>query len=126
MPDIDIRPRPIAETLIPLFPSSRCSMTSLLDSQFGVRARIAILIIAARAEAIDPVSRQRNSGSDPELKQVEVLPMLPVADFEVEARDLGFLEAAVVVDEGIAEPVAQRLVDLQVLQRLFERARQEI
>ena len=44
--------------------------------------------------------------------------MLPVAHFEVEARDLGFLDAAVVVDEGGAEAVAQRLVGAQVEERL--------
>src|SRR5438552_5909006 len=32
-------------------------------------------------------------------KQIEVLAVLPVADFEVEAGDLGFLDRAVVVDE---------------------------
>src|SRR5688572_16674427 len=52
--------------------------------------------------------------------------MLPVAHFEVEAGDLGFLDAAVVVDEGGAEAVAQRPVGAQVEERLVERARQRL
>src|ERR1043165_2757244 len=89
MPDIDIRPRPTAETLMPLLPSVRVS------------------IIAPSEE-------------------VEVFPVFPVAHFQIEAGDLGFLDPAEVFYERIAEAGAQRLVLSQRLERLVERPRQEL
>src|SRR6185503_15016839 len=89
MPDIDISPRPSADTLMPLLPSVRVSM--LTPSE-----------------------------------QVEVFAVFPIAHFQVEAGDLGFLDAQPVVDESIAEAGAQRLVLSQRLQRLVEGARQEL
>src|SRR5260221_11851452 len=89
MPDIDIRPRPPADTLMPLLPSVRISMV--------------------------PLS-----------KQVEVLAVFPIAHFQVEAGDLGFLDPAVVVDKSIAESGAQRLVLSQRLEGLVQGAGQQV
>src|SRR6185436_19398677 len=89
MPDIDIRPRPTAETLMPLLPSGRISMAILSE-------------------------------------QIEVFAVFPIAHFEVEARDLGFLDPAVVVDKSIAESGSQRLVLSQRLERLVEGAGQQV
>jgi hypothetical protein len=43
-------------------------------------------------------------------EEVEVLALLPVAHLEVEARHLGLLDAAVVLDELASEAVVQRTV----------------
>src|SRR5260370_41187491 len=59
-------------------------------------------------------------------KQVEVLSMLPLAHFEVEARELSFLDPAVVVDKGLAEAFAQDSVVFQKIQSFRQRARQKI
>jgi methyl-accepting chemotaxis protein len=63
---------------------------------------------ALAEELIQAVARFRVDQGSPRaeagLEQVEVLPVLPVADVEVEARDLGVLDPAVVVHE----PRAQR------------------
>src|SRR5882672_748731 len=89
MPDIDIRPRPTAETLMSLLPSVRISMVTLSE-------------------------------------QVEVFPVFPIAHFEVEARDLGFLDPANVIYKRFAESGAQRLVLSQRLERLVEGAGQQV
>src|SRR5258708_5599539 len=81
MPDIDMRPRPMAETLMPLLPSSRCCMASPLE-------------------------------------KIEIFPVFPVAHFEVEARDLGFLDAAPVVDEGLAEAFHEAFIFSQCGERV--------
>src|SRR5205823_2118611 len=60
------------------------------------------------------------------LKEIEVFAMLPFADLQVEARDLGLLDLAVVVDEGFTDSFAQHLVLAQRFERLRKRARQEL
>src|SRR5215216_6215455 len=60
----------------------------------------------------------------PDLEQRKVLPLLPVADFQIEAVDLGLLQLEIVVDEEIAETRPQGLVLAKGRQRLAERARQ--
>src|SRR5215217_123206 len=57
-----------------------------------------------------------------DLEQRKVLALLPVADFEVEAVDLGLLQLEIVVDEEVTEARAQRLVVTKGRQRLAERA----
>ena len=42
------------------------------------------------------------------LEKIEVFPLLPFAYLEVEARDFGFLDRAVVIDEPLAEALAER------------------
>src|SRR5882672_12553253 len=89
MPDIDIRPRPTADTLMPLLPSVRISMVTLSE-------------------------------------QVEVFAVFPIAHFEVEAGDLGFLDPAKVFYKRFAESGAQRLVLSQRLEGLVQRAGQQV
>src|SRR4051794_37596977 len=55
----------------------------------------------------------------------EILALLPVAHFGIEAVDLGLLQLQVIVDEEIAEAGAENLVVAQGRQRLLERARQQ-
>src|ERR1700687_3476642 len=107
MPDIDMRPRPMAETLFPLRPNSRICISA-------PESRGAMLPVVNRG--LTPIS----------LEQVEVLPVLPVAHLQVEARDLGFLDPAVVVHESFADSVAQHLVLAQGFERLAQGAGQEI
>src|SRR5688572_27302356 len=59
-------------------------------------------------------------------KKVEIFALLPVADLEVEARHLGLLDAAVVVDELATEALVQHPVRSQMRERLGERARQKV
>jgi len=58
------------------------------------------------------------------LKQVEILPVLPLADLLLEAREFGLLDMDEIVDETGTEGGAQRLVFPQRLERLAERPRQ--
>src|SRR6185369_8510344 len=59
-------------------------------------------------------------------EQVEILALLPLAYFEIETRDLGFLDAAEVVDECRAEPGLEAFVRAQRFERLGERLRQSL
>src|SRR6185503_7700239 len=59
-------------------------------------------------------------------KQIEILALLPFAYLEVETRDLGFLDGAVVVYERLAEGLAQSFVFAQAVQRFGQRARQDL
>src|SRR5690348_13123586 len=104
MPDIDIRPRPIAETLMPLAPSVRISIGWSL-----------------RGPIIGRPPQTRAGVSKP----TEVFAMLPFAQFYGVAGDIGRLQAAVVVNERFAAARAQHLVFAQRLQRFAERARQK-
>src|SRR5512134_2460371 len=99
-PDIDIRPRPSADTLIPLRPSSRCSMLPPQPKNRG-QSPISVELSGPPAPTRVAVSlTSRKSGSDPDFsKQVEVFAVLPIAHFDVEAGDLGFLDLAVILDE---------------------------
>src|SRR5918992_6386552 len=62
----------------------------------------------------------------PESEEIEVFALLPVAHLEIEARDLGFLDAAVVVDELPPEARVQCVVGLEVREGLGQRARQRL
>ena len=57
-------------------------------------------------------------------KQREVLALLPVADVQIEAVDLGLFQLEIIIDEEVAEARAQRLVVAEGGQRLGQRARQ--
>src|SRR6266508_2537734 len=58
------------------------------------------------------------------LKQRKILPLLPVADFQIESVDLSVLQLEIVIDEEIPEACPQGLVLAKRRQRLAERARQ--
>src|SRR6185503_7904188 len=77
-PDIDIRPRPTAETSIGERPSLRFSMGS---SQANQGRTTIISRYAARENVVRPWFS----------KQIKILALLPFAHLEVETRDLGFL-----------------------------------
>src|SRR5436190_14290463 len=57
-------------------------------------------------------------------EQVEILALFPLAHFEIETRDLGFLEAAEIVDERRAEALVEAFIGPQRQQRLGKRRRQ--
>src|SRR5262245_40585150 len=78
-----------------------------------------------RSWAVWPTkTRHGVARSQQRLKQRKILPLFPLADFGVEAVDLGLLQLEIVVDEEIAEACPQRLVLAEGSQRLAERARQ--
>src|SRR6266508_2450736 len=52
------------------------------------------------------------------LKQLEIFPLLPLRHFGLVARDLGLLDAQVIVDEASPEAVGEAVVVAQGAQRL--------
>src|SRR5262249_48174183 len=58
------------------------------------------------------------------LKQLEIFPLLPLGDLRVVARDLGLLDAQVVVDEIFAEAGGEAGILAQRGERLLEAFRQ--
>src|SRR5439155_7097509 len=58
------------------------------------------------------------------LEQLEIFALLPFRDFGLVARDLGFLDAQIIIDETAAEPVGKAVVVAQRTQRLVEILRQ--
>src|SRR5437667_11346184 len=104
MPDIDMSPRPTAETSSGLRPILRFSMVCLY---FHL-----------------PMAGKRGLSLISE--QIEVFAVLPVAHFQVEAGDLGFLNRAVVVDELLTKAAFQASIAFQGDERFAQGAREKI
>src|SRR5437016_7950617 len=99
MPDIDMSPRPTAETSSGLRPILRFSMVCLEEEN-----------------VVCPCFS----------KQIEVFAVLPVAHFEVEAGDLGFLDRAVVIDELLAKAAFQASIVFQGDERFTQSAGEKL
>src|SRR5215510_11606685 len=54
------------------------------------------------------------------LKQLEIFPLLPVRDLGAVARDLGFLDTQIIVDEILAEARGKAGITAQLAERLLE------
>src|SRR5437667_5037596 len=104
MPDIDMSPRPTAETSSGLRPILRFSMVCLY-----------FRLPMAGKRGLSLIS-----------EQIEVFAVLPVAHFEVEAGDLGFLDRAVVVDELLTKAAFQASIVFQGDERFAQGARKKI
>src|SRR5437773_2871433 len=104
MPDIDMSPRPTAETSSGLRPILRFSMVCLY-----------FRLPMAGKRGLSLIS-----------EQIEVFAVFPVAHFEVEAGDLGFLDRAVVVDELLTKAAFQASIAFQGDERFAQGAGEKI
>src|SRR5438552_8665961 len=104
MPDIDMSPRPTAETSSGLRPILRFSMVCLY-----------FRLPMAGKRGLSLIS-----------EQIEVLAVLPVAHVEVEAGDLGFLDRAVVVDELLTKAAFEASIVSQGDERFAQGAGEKI
>src|SRR3954453_5770108 len=68
--------------------------------------------------------RRAGASGPPWSEEIEIFALLPLRDLGVEAGELGALEAQEVVDEALAQPVAEHRAGLQRDERGIERGGQ--
>src|SRR5262245_31044344 len=94
------------------------SATAFMGHQHVSRGASAAAVTLSRSKLV------RNPASV--LKQLEVFALLPLRDLGVVARELGLLDAQVIVDERLAEAFGEAGVVAQRGQRLLESRRQQL